>query len=194
VEAVLQSHPGVDECVVAVREGGPGERRLVGYVVGRKAPDAAELRSFLAARLPDPMVPGTFVALAGLPLTATGKVDRSALPAPGAEDRFVAPRTPGEAMLAEIWSELLEVERVGVHDNFFASGGDSILAIKLVSQLRRRGFDLPPREVFLHQTVAALAALLPAPADRRQDPGAAGDQMTEVGISQEELDDVLAEL
>jgi amino acid adenylation domain-containing protein len=197
VEAALARHPGVEECVVLVREDRPGDRRLVAWVVGEEAPDLEALRVFLAASLPDYMVPQAVVKLAALPITPAGKIDRLSLPAPETDgDEYVAPRNEVEAVLAAVWAEVLGVERVGVCDNFFGLGGDSILAIQLVSRLRRRGWNLPPREVFLSQTVATQAAWL--------SPGSAGvpptvvsepqSVLAEVGLSQDELDSVLAEL
>jgi amino acid adenylation domain-containing protein/non-ribosomal peptide synthase protein (TIGR01720 family) len=121
------------------------------------------LRSWLAERLPDAMVPAAIVPLDALPLTLNGKVDRKALPAPdGArpdlEEDLVAPRTPAERQLAAIWSEVLGVERVGVHDNFFGLGGDSILSIQVIARAQQAGLRLTPRQLFQHQTVAELAA------------------------------------
>ena len=156
-------------------------------------PDLAELRGFLSSRLPDYMVPSALVELPALPVTPAGKVDRLALPVPVTPDEeYVAPRSEVEAVLAEVWAEVLRLNRVGVHDNFFALGGDSILAIKLVSRLRQRGWDLPPREVFLHQTVAAQAALL-GPGSVGVPPASALPP-ADLGVTQEELDGVLAEL
>ncbi|MBC3990751.1 non-ribosomal peptide synthase/polyketide synthase [Streptomyces sp. AC563] len=164
IEAVLARHPAVAEAVVVARaETGPA--RLVGYLVaapGATPPDATALRAHLAAELPDYMVPSAFVTLDALPLTDNGKVDRRRLPAPepaaGAEGTYRAPRTDAERVLAEIWGALLGVERVGVEDNFFHLGGDSILSIQVVSRARRAGLSLTPREVFRHPTIAALAA------------------------------------
>ncbi|HLL45842.1 MAG TPA: amino acid adenylation domain-containing protein, partial [Longimicrobiaceae bacterium] len=124
VESVLQAHPGVREAVVLAREDVPGQQRLVGYVVGEEAdaPGADELRAFLAATLPEYMVPASFVALPALPLSPNGKVDRGALPpaeAGGTAGEDSALRTPTEEMLAGIWAEVLRVRHVGVHDNFF---------------------------------------------------------------------------
>ncbi|HEX2094716.1 MAG TPA: amino acid adenylation domain-containing protein, partial [Longimicrobiaceae bacterium] len=121
-----------------------------------------ELREHLLGRLPEYMVPGTFVALERLPLTANGKVDCRALPDPvegriGGEESHVAPSTAVEETLCRIWAEVLRVERVGVHDNFFELGGDSILSIQIVSRARAAGFRLRPRQLFLHPTVARLA-------------------------------------
>ncbi|MBV9774976.1 MAG: amino acid adenylation domain-containing protein, partial [Gemmatimonadetes bacterium] len=162
IEAVLTIHPAVLDAAVVAREDEPGRRRLVGYVVAAgELPSAAELRAFLGERLPEHMVPGAFVALDALPLTSNGKLDRRALPAPGAgvEPRagYEAPRTPLERTLAEIWAEVLGVERVGIHDGYFELGGDSILSIQIVSRARRAGIRLSPRHLFEHPTVAALA-------------------------------------
>ncbi len=160
IQAALRQAPGVTECAVLAREDAPGDKRLVAYVVGDV--DAEALRAHLRRTLPEYMVPGAFVALERLPRSTSDKLDRAALPAPERapdEARYVAPRTPAEESLARIWAELLRRERVGVHDNFFALGGDSILAIQVVSRARRAGVELSPRQVFEHQTVAGLAAL-----------------------------------
>ncbi|HEU0080160.1 MAG TPA: amino acid adenylation domain-containing protein, partial [Longimicrobiaceae bacterium] len=127
VETVLRRHPAVRDCVVLAREDAPGERRLAAYVVG--GADADALRAHLRQSLPDYMVPAAFVPLEALPLTPNGKLDRKALPAPepAAEERYVAPRTPVEEVLAGIWAEVLRLERVGVNDDFFRSGGQSLL-------------------------------------------------------------------
>jgi len=163
IESVLGRHPGVREAAALVREDRPGERRLVAYVVaaGSPEPGVEELRAHLRERLPEPMVPAAVVFLAALPLSASGKLDRRALPAPerGGEGGhlFVAPRTAAEERLAGIVGELLRQPQVGVHDNFFALGGDSILAIQLVSRAARAGLRLTPRQIFEAPTVAGLA-------------------------------------
>ena len=175
IELALSRHARVERCAVVVREDAPGEKRIVAYVVGRA--DAGELRAHLGRRLPEYMVPGAFVFVDELPLTPNGKLDRRALPAPGhdaAEERYVAPRTQAEAVLAEIWSALLRRERVGVEENFFALGGDSILCIQAVSRARRAGVAITPRQMFEHQTIAALAAAVErggAPAGVRAEQG-----------------------
>ncbi|HEY0015717.1 MAG TPA: amino acid adenylation domain-containing protein, partial [Longimicrobium sp.] len=159
IEAVLRQHPAVRECVVVAREDRPGDRRLAAYVVGDA--DAAGLRAHLRRTLPDYMVPAAFVALDALPLTANGKLDRKALPAPGYaadEAAYVAPRTPGEEVLAGILAELLRVDRVGARDNFFDLGGHSLLATRVVSRVRETlGVELPLRAVFEGPSVAELA-------------------------------------
>ena len=171
IEAVLAEHPAVRETIVAAREDGPGGKRLVAYVVpaGGSAASAApppsitELRSHLAARLPEYMIPAAFVALAALPLTANGKVDRKVLPAPeGAivsREGYTAPRTPVEERLAAIWAEVLRTEAPGVHDNFFHLGGDSILSIQIVSRARQQGLFLTSAQIFERQTIAEIAEI-----------------------------------
>jgi amino acid adenylation domain-containing protein/non-ribosomal peptide synthase protein (TIGR01720 family) len=160
IEAALLGQPGVTECAVIVREDVPGDRRLVAYVAG--GADAEALGAAMRRALPEYMVPAAFVAVERLPLTPNGKLDRRALPAPGyagAGDRYVAPRTPAEETLAAIWADVLRVERVGVDDGFFDLGGDSILAIQVVTRARRAGLELTPRQLFENPSVAALAAV-----------------------------------
>ncbi|PWG07513.1 non-ribosomal peptide synthetase, partial [Streptomyces sp. V2] len=157
VESVLVRHPAVDQAVVLAHAA-----RLIAYAV--PAPDAtvhaAELRAHAAAVLPEYMVPSAFVTLDAIPLNANGKVDRAALPEPEGPgtDQYTAPRTESERVLVDIWTEVLGARRVGVHDNFFDLGGDSVLSIQAVSRARRAGLDLSSRDLFAHQTVAALAA------------------------------------
>ena len=162
VEAALREQGGVGEAVVVVREDEPGERRLVAYVAPAAGVElrALDLRTRLRERLPEHMVPGAFVVLERLPLNANGKVDRRALPAPdraAAGEDYVAPRTAVEEILCEVWAGVLKLERVGVAENFFEVGGDSILAIQVVSRARRRGLKLVPRQLFEHPTIARLA-------------------------------------
>ncbi|HOG46575.1 MAG TPA: condensation domain-containing protein, partial [Anaerolineae bacterium] len=166
VEATLAGHAGVGEAAVVAREDEGGHKRLVAYIVGEggEAPGAAELREYLRGKLPDYMVPATFVMLAALPLTPSGKVDQRALPAPEPQQReagsaYVAPRTPAEEALAGIWAQVLGVERVGVHDNFFELGGDSILGIQAIARAGQAGLQLTPRQLFQQPTVAGLAAV-----------------------------------
>ncbi|HEX6747845.1 MAG TPA: non-ribosomal peptide synthase/polyketide synthase [Longimicrobium sp.] len=159
IEAVLRGHADVTDCVVVAREDAPGDWRLVAYVVG--AVEADELREHLRGSLPEYMVPSAFVALDRLPLTPNGKLDRKSLPAPDfapAEERYVAPRTPTEEVLAEIWAETLRLERVGVTESFFELGGHSLLATRVVSRIRAVfGVEVPLRALFEGPTVAELA-------------------------------------
>ncbi|WP_461118798.1 amino acid adenylation domain-containing protein [Saccharothrix stipae] len=159
IEALLRRQPGVEHAVVVAR-GEP--KRLVAYVVGETGSDEhlAGLRQGLAAKLPDYLVPSAFVALEAFPLTPNGKLDRDALPEPVVGDvpeDHVEPRTAAERRVAEVWSDVLGVPRVGAHDDFFALGGDSILAVRALSRLG----GLPVRAMFDHRTVAALAEALP---------------------------------
>ncbi len=161
IEAVLERHPAVRDAVVVAREDVPGERRLVAYfAAGGEPPAADELRRHLGEHLPDYMVPSAFVALDALPLTPSGKLDRRALPAPegGPGDAHVPPRSATERLLADAWAEVLGVERVGVHDNFFDLGGHSLLATRVVARVRETfRMELPLRALFEAPTVARLA-------------------------------------
>ena len=164
IEAALSQHEDVQASCVIVREDTPGNKRLVAYIVAQPqvTPTVSVVRSFLKEKLPDYMVPNAFVFLESLPLTPNGKVDRRALPTPdiGTEllDKYVAPRTPSEEILAQIWAQVLKVERVGIHDNFFDLGGHSLLATQLVSRIRNIfKVELPLRSLFATATVAELA-------------------------------------
>ncbi|MFH8500700.1 amino acid adenylation domain-containing protein [Streptomyces coeruleorubidus] len=163
IEATLARHPEVGQCAVVVREDRPGDKRLVAYAVpaaGATAlPDTAHLREHLARDLPDYMVPMAIVPLDTLPLTPNGKIDQRALPRPvyGDEVRRRGPRTAREEALCALFGEVLGQDEIGIDEGFFALGGDSIMAIQLVSRARRAGFELTVREVFEHQTVVALA-------------------------------------
>ncbi|HTE55678.1 MAG TPA: amino acid adenylation domain-containing protein [Kofleriaceae bacterium] len=178
VERALEQHPGVAEAVVIAREDAPGEHRLVAYTVAREdARETADLRGYLATRLPATMIPSGFVALDRLPRTPQGKVDRRALPAPDRARQdapgFAAPRTDAERALARIWSEVLRVERVGRRDDFFDLGGHSLLALQVVARARRVGLVLDPAaliespvlEDLAARASAALSDPLPDPAD-----------------------------
>ncbi|MES1211056.1 MAG: AMP-binding protein, partial [Acidobacteriota bacterium] len=162
IEAALLDHPGVqDAAVVALASGSGGDKQLVAYVVGGAEADA--LRGFLRGRLPDALIPSVFVPMTALPITPHGKVDRKALPAPDAAREAMAgtdrPRDEREERLAGIWREVLGLKQVGIHDNFFQLGGDSILSIQVVSRARRAGLLITTRQFFDHQTIAGLAAV-----------------------------------
>jgi amino acid adenylation domain-containing protein len=167
IEAALAAHPALREAVVAVHPAPSGDPLLVAYVVPRQpagGPPAGLLREHLAARLPAYMVPAVFVELPELPRTASGKIDRRALPAPrgeaapGGTGAHVAPRTPVEELLAGLWAGFLRAERIGVHDNFFDLGGHSLTATGLAFQVRATfGVDLPVRAVFETPTLGELA-------------------------------------
>ncbi len=177
VEAACTQHPGISEAVVVAREVPSGGRRLVAYVVHiggtvgsgdgaggivdvdiQAGASAAELRKFVAARLPDYMVPSAFVAIGRIPLGPTGKLDRSALPEPDfAGGTYRAPRTEAEAIIAAAYADVLGVERVGVDDDFFAVGGDSLRSLQVVARARAKGLTLTTREIFEGRTAARLA-------------------------------------
>jgi amino acid adenylation domain-containing protein len=168
IETALASHRAVREAVVSVREDVPGEKRLVGYIVPQQqpAPTTSELHSFLKEKLPAYMLPSAFVMLEALPLTSNGKLNRRALPAPDASRpsmaaSYLAPKTEMESRIAEIWQEVLHVERVGIDDNFFELGGHSLLLIQVHGRLNEMlRQELPIIELFKYPTVATLAAHL----------------------------------
>jgi amino acid adenylation domain-containing protein len=166
LEAALGSHPGVRECAVIAREDEPGDKRLVSYYVAEEAtaPTGGELRQFLKERLPDYMIPSTFVLMDHLPLTPNKKVDRRALPAPlqteATENAGSSlPPTTVEQKVSDIWARVLKLERVGLSDNFFELGGHSLLAISLIARVREEfDIELPLREFFESPTVAQTAS------------------------------------
>jgi amino acid adenylation domain-containing protein/thioester reductase-like protein len=163
IESVLAAHPRVRACAVLARQDAARDRRLVAYVVGDCSPD--ELREYLRLSLPPYMVPSQSVFLSALPLTPNGKVDRLALPAPDPDassgQTYVEPRTPLEAKLAALWAEVLGVERVGVHDDFFSLGGHSLLAVALATRIERSlGASLALSTLFRGPSPAALARIL----------------------------------
>ncbi|WNG46961.1 amino acid adenylation domain-containing protein [Archangium minus] len=166
IEAALRSEPSVREAVVVVRKGAQGEAKLVAYVVpaaGAPAPSLRTLREGLGAKLPEYMVPAALVVMEALPLNTSGKVDRKALPAPEQSrevpDRYEPPRTPEERSLAEVWAQVLGHERVGIHDDFFELGGDSILAIQIISRAAQAGVHVTAKQLFTHPTIARLATV-----------------------------------
>ncbi|MFJ6574295.1 amino acid adenylation domain-containing protein, partial [Streptomyces sp. NPDC091292] len=165
IEAVLTAHPKIRTTVVAAF-GEVEDRRLVAYLVPDDQtdgiPPVAELREFASTRLPAFMIPSAFVELAALPLTPNGKLDRAALPDPedsrvGSAGDYIAPDTDVERILAEVWAQVLGVERVGVADNFFELGGDSIVSIRVVARARELGVHVSVAQLFDHQTVGGLA-------------------------------------
>ncbi|MGW0402500.1 amino acid adenylation domain-containing protein, partial [Streptomyces sp. NPDC003002] len=165
IETALARHPRVRDAVVVVHQDDEGRKRLVAHLVTDGEPTTGELRSHLAGSLPEYMVPALFMPLERLPLTPSGKVDRRALPQPVLQDGapgtdYTAPRDATEETLAAVWAEVLGVGRVGVHDNFFDLGGDSILSIQVVSRARQAGLLLTSKLLFVHQSIAALAGVV----------------------------------
>lgn len=201
IEGALRSHPAVRDASVVATEEAPGDTRLVAYCAVGGAITADELRQHLAEWVPGYMIPSAFFTLDALPLTPSGKVDRLALPdlsvaiAAGADDAYVAPRTALEETVAKIWANVLGLERVGVEDDFFALGGHSLLATQVVAQVRTDlAVDLPLHSLFTSPTVASLSeeivALMGA---------AEGDETAKLvaeleGLSDEEAEQLLAEL
>ncbi|MEQ4304750.1 amino acid adenylation domain-containing protein [Plantactinospora sp. B6F1] len=172
IEVALRDQPGVRDAAVVVREDSPGDRRLAAYLVGTAPVDTAALRLALKRRLPDYMVPATFVELPELPLSPNGKLDRRRLPAPprvrdvGAA--YVPPGTTTEILLAGVWAEVLDVPQVGLDDDFFDLGGHSLLAVQVVARLRRAaGAGVSVLDLFTHRTVRELARLVAAPPEQR---------------------------
>jgi len=165
IESALAAYPPVREAVVLVRVGPSGEKTLVTYVTGKEGQElvVSALREFLQAKLPDYMVPSAVVILEAMPLLANGKVDRAALPASGADGRNVAgadsaPRSPDETVIAGIWADVLGVDRVGIHENFFAMGGHSLTATQIISRMRTKlQLEVPLRILFEKPTVAEVS-------------------------------------
>jgi pimeloyl-ACP methyl ester carboxylesterase/acyl carrier protein len=170
IEAMLGSHPSIAQCVVVLREDRPGDKRLVAYYTLRGDPNPTifELREFLGSKLPEYMVPAAFVRLDTLPLTPSGKIDRRTLPLPdikdvGVQDQYAPPRNGVEEQLAQIWSEVLGINRIGIHDNFFALGGHSLLAVRLFSEINNRlGRELPLSILFQQGTISQIAQFFDA--------------------------------
>lgn len=172
IESALVRHPGVREAVLVVDSAAAHKRLLAYYVPVAEPPTIGELRSFLAADLPDYMIPALFIAVPEMPLTGNGKIDRRALPSPGQDGAELSSRLPVsfvEQTLATIWRDILRVESIGIDDNFFERGGDSIMSIQVVSRARAAGLVLTPKQIFQHQSIAALAAAVPALAARTTD-------------------------
>ena len=168
IEARLHQHPGVGEVVVIAREDAAGEKRLVAYYTAGSraaAAGAEELRAHLSAVLPEYMVPAAYVPLQALPRTPNGKLDRHSLPAPdtGPGPGYEPPQGPIESALSQIWAELLQLERVGRHDDFFALGGHSLLVMKVVALLRQRDMTIAPRDLFVRPILKELAAHIGSP-------------------------------
>ncbi|WP_156724638.1 non-ribosomal peptide synthetase, partial [Streptomyces apocyni] len=190
IEAALTAHPGIAHAVALVREDRPGDKRLTAYVVpaaGHPAPQTAELRDHLGQSLPAYMVPAVFVELDALPLTPNGKLDRKALPAPDYATLTTGrtPATAQEELLCGLIADILGLPSVGVDDDFFTLGGDSIISIQLVGRAREAGLVFTPRDVFRHKTAAALAELTQASTD------ATVEDVHDDGIGQVELTPIM---
>ncbi|MCU7524702.1 MAG: amino acid adenylation domain-containing protein, partial [Ignavibacteria bacterium] len=170
IEQVLLQHEKVKDAVVILREGKKGQASLAAYITLKPSPEGslpeftpAEVKEFLRHQLPDYMVPPSIVKLDRMPLAPSGKIDRRSLPEPAADklqDENKSPETESERILSEVWKNVLGLEEVGLNDNFFEIGGDSILAIQVVAKARERGLKIQPSHLFKHQTIAQMALLI----------------------------------
>ncbi|HSE16099.1 MAG TPA: phosphopantetheine-binding protein, partial [Pyrinomonadaceae bacterium] len=203
IEAALVEHPIVRDVVVLVREDIPNDKRIVAYIVLNHecAKPADELRRVLKEKLPSFMIPAVFVVLEALPLTPNGKIDRKALPAPDharpdIEAAFAAPRTPIEEMIAAVWSQVLKLEKVGIHDNFFSLGGHSLLATQVAHRVRETfNVALPLRLFFEMPTVADLADYVARTQVREADDATLSAALAELSqLSPEEMESLRASL
>ncbi len=204
VEVALEKHPAIEQAVATVREDRPGLKRLVGYYVAKSEVGTNDLRQHLATLLPDHMVPAAFAHVKDLPRTPSGKIDRKALPAPEVKRpeldvTFTAPRTNVQRTIATVWADLLGIDRVGIDDNFFDLGGNSLLSIQCIAHLEQHGFQLPIVKLYQHPTIRACAAFMEGTAPGRgpvdlararkassaagSGPGAAGGPIAVVGMS-----------
>ena len=169
IETALAKTHGIDQAVVMLREDTPGDKRLVAYLIptNGSTPPAADLRTQLLAKLPDYMVPAAFVTLPTFPLTANAKIDRRALPAPdwapaanGAN--YVAPRTPQEETMARIWADVLHLEKVGIEDNIFELGADSLHVFQIAARANQAGIEVKPRQILQFRKISAVLSDLSA--------------------------------
>ena len=188
-EAALGEHPGIKELVVVPKKLPSGDTRLVAYLVARNkpaAPTVTELRHFLKEKLPESMIPAAFVVLDKLPLLPTGKVDRRALPDPGdrrpeLDTPYVTPRTGIETELQRIWTEVLSIGQIGIHDNFFDLGGHSLAATRVISQvIKKFQLDIPLQSLFQSPTITEMAAVITEHQGKK--------------VGEKELDRILTEL
>jgi amino acid adenylation domain-containing protein len=168
IETALAKAQGIDQAVVLLREDTPGDKRLVAYLIpsNGSTPPAADLRTHLLAKLPDYMVPAAFISLPKFPLTANAKIDRRALPAPdwapaASGANYVAPRTPQEETMAKIWADVLHLERVGVEDNIFELGADSLHVFQ-IARANQAGIDVKPRQILQYRQISTVLADLAA--------------------------------
>jgi amino acid adenylation domain-containing protein/non-ribosomal peptide synthase protein (TIGR01720 family) len=166
IEAAILRYPNVQAVAVIVNQGTAGNKSLIAYVVpDSETMKVTQLRNFLKSQLPDYMIPSVLIFLDTMPLTPNGKIDRRALPAVqkenlGLETNFIAPQTPIETQLAQLWSEVLGIESIGIRDNFFQLGGDSILSLQVAAKANQRGLELWPKLIFQYQTIEELATMV----------------------------------
>ena len=174
IESALRQHGAIQECVVIAREDAPGQKRLIAYYIPNHDVDPAALRAWCEERLPPHMVPAGYVAVAEWPRTRNDKLDRAKLPPPDADaaakHAYVAPRNEAERAIAAVWSRVLGVREVGAEDDFFALGGDSMLTLEVVSQLRKRGLQSSVAQLYQHPRLADLAAVVEAGSQTQSTP------------------------
>jgi amino acid adenylation domain-containing protein len=178
IQSVLATYPGIREAVVLLRKDIPNEERLVAYFVmngGVQRPSASDLRAFLLVKLPDYMIPAAFIAMEGLPLTPNGKIDRHALPAADwsgqtRASQYVAPRTPEEQTMALIWAEVLRLEKVGVNDNLFELGADSLHVFQIAARANKAGIPVKPRQILQFRSIRPITAELSKTAGMKVQP------------------------
>ncbi len=166
IESALNNHPWIKQSIVDVTVDANNERRLFAYVLYNESGvlPVSDIRDFLLESLPDYMVPGLYMTVSEIPLTHNGKINRRALPEPdfgiSRHSDYIAPKNEHELLLVSIWSKALNIKKIGVNDNFFDLGGDSILTIKIIVSLRERGYQITPKQIFNAKTIAGLADLL----------------------------------
>jgi len=167
IESALAQHPSVKQASVVVREDVPGDKRLVAYLLPNAGgiPAAGQLRTFLLTTLPDYMVPAGFITITAIPLTPNGKIDRKALPAPDWANQaratsYVEPRNATEKQMADIWAEVLRLEKVGINDNLFELGADSLHVFQIVARANKAGLDVKPRQILQFRTISGILAEL----------------------------------
>jgi acyl carrier protein len=180
IESVLGSYPGVTQAVVSVREDTAGEKRLIGYVLADKGTllGASALREHLLKSLPAYMAPAAYLTLEAFPLTPNGKIDRGALPLPDwskqqAHMAYAAPRSPDEEAMAKIWAEVLRLERVGIEDNLFELGADSLHVFQITARANKAGIAVTPRQIMQLRSIAAIFDQL---GNQAQDQGQSNSQ------------------
>ncbi|MCK8524320.1 amino acid adenylation domain-containing protein [Aquimarina sp. D1M17] len=171
IESVLNRIPDVNHSVVIVKEGEKEEKQLIGYIVSDKEISSKEIQKRLALDLPEYMIPRAYVQMPSFPTTNSGKVDKKALPLPIIDTNYVEPTTELEQQLASFWQEILAIEKVGIHDNFYELGGDSIKAIQLASKCKTVGLHFQVKDIFNHQTISQIVSYIKESAGTLQEKG-----------------------
>jgi iturin family lipopeptide synthetase B len=189
IEEALQQYPGIDACAVIDVQMN-GQQELAAYYVSGSSPEIADLRAYMKNKLPDYMVPAFFIIIENIPLTVNGKLDRQALPHPeqsiAQQEKYIAPQTPLEVLLKDIWEQVLDRRPIGIQDDFFACGGDSIKAIQIAARIYREGYRLEIRDLFESPLIKDLALLL-KPVTRVADQGIITGNVPLTPIQQEVL-------